>query len=346
MTHAAHEVQIVNKQQYFSELTQRAAVAGPGDRIGVMSMNFAYDEPSVEHLLTELAGAAKRGATALLSVDAHDFIADSLSLAWGRRLQHGASPRHRALAMLREAGVQTIITNVPTVPFTPSIAGRSHIKFGVAGNRVWLGGCNLDNAANIDLMASWEDEQTADWLMNAPLRAAQAGSIRQAQNGEDITLPTTWGAELLVDAGVRGQSRILRTALQLIDEAQDHIIMTCQFFPNSVTARHLTQASKRGVDVTLIYNAPAKHAGVKRLLHTSVKYFQQHIRPAELFAHELAPSNEYLHAKLLVTEKAAMLGSHNYVMPGVTLGTAETTLLTTDRAFAEHALAALKAQLG
>lgn len=346
MTHAAtHEVQFVSKQQYFDDLTQYAAAAGPGDRIGVMSMNFAHDEPAVARLLTELTGAAERGAKTLLSVDAHDFIADSLSMAWGDRLRRGTSLRHQALAALREAGGQVVITNVPTAPLTPSVAGRSHIKFGVTGNRVRLGGCNLDNAANIDLMASWEDEQTADWLMDLPVRAAAAGSVRQAQNGEDIVLPTSWGAQLLVDAGVRNQSHILDNALQLIDEAEEQIIMSCQYFPGSVTAKHLAQAVMRGVDVRLVYNAPAKHAGVNKLLHSGVKLVQQRLQPDALFQHELAPSNEYLHAKLLVTEKETMFGSHNYVKPGVTLGTAEVALLTSDRTFAQQAVAALDAQI-
>jgi hypothetical protein len=52
-----------------------------------------------------------------------------------------------------------------------------------------------------------------------------------------------------------------------------------------------------------------------------------------------------LHAKLIATEKGAIIGSHNYVRTGVQLGTAEIALMRYDTVFARNAIAALRREL-
>jgi hypothetical protein len=46
----------------------------------------------------------------------------------------------------------------------------------------------------------------------------------------------------------------------------------------------------------------------------------------------------HIHAKLIATERAAMIGSHNYVVQGVSLGTAEAAILRNDPQFSEQAV--------
>ena len=53
----------------------------------------------------------------------------------------------------------------------------------------------------------------------------------------------TRAAKVLIDAGVPGQSTIFENALELIDGAQEWLLLTCQFFPNSVTAAMTARAS-------------------------------------------------------------------------------------------------------
>lgn len=336
-----------------AELTERIAKLGKGDRAAVMTMAFMPWDTTIAALLNALGEAAKRGVDVLLSVDAYGFLAnDGIQagpLIWHKELPthlKGAfAKRQRALASLEACGGRVIVTNQPARLLTSPVAGRSHIKFGVINDEVWIGGCNLDNANDIDLMVQWQDKALAGWLMQLPVRAELAGSVHAAQRGKDTTQLTAWGAELLVDAGVRGQSGIMEQALRLVDEAQERILLTCQFFPSRVMARHLARAIKRGIQVDLIYNHPNKHQKPRHLLHHTTRAVEQIMRPGELFLHELPQSQEYIHAKLLITEKAAMLGSHNYVEAGVQFGTAEVALLSKDPAFAADAEAALRSQL-
>ena len=39
--------------------------------------------------------------------------------------------------------------------------------------------------------------------------------------------------------------------MQLIDEARERVLITCQYFPNDVTAAHLQAAYERGVKVEI-----------------------------------------------------------------------------------------------
>jgi hypothetical protein len=52
-----------------------------------------------------------------------------------------------------------------------------------------------------------------------------------------------------------------------------------------------------------------------------------------------------LHAKLLATEQGAMIGSHNYVVQGVTLGTAEAAILRNDPQFSKQAIGVFRERL-
>lgn len=344
---------LLTKREYIAELTERASKLGKGDRAAVMTMAFAPWEPEIATLLDALGGAAKRGANVLLSVDAYGFLAGHGAqlgpLVWHKQLPARMTgvfaERQQALKQLETRGGRVVITNQPPRLLTSPVAGRSHIKFGVVNDDVWIGGCNLDSPSDIDLMAQWQDKALAGWLVALPLRAEVAGSVHAVQHDTDSTRPTAWDAELLVDAGVRRQSHILEQALRVVDEAKERILLTCQFFPSRVMARHLARAVKRGVQVELIYNHPNKHQKPHHALHHATRTVEQLMRPGELFVHELPQSQMYIHAKLLVTEKAAMLSSHNYVEAGVQFGTAEIALLSTNPAFAAEAEAVLRAQL-
>ena len=59
----------------------------------------------------------------------------------------------------------------------------------------------------------------------------------------------------------------------------------------------------------------------------------------------LSASAPKLHAKLLATDQGVMIGSHNYVKFGVSVGTAEITLKSSDPQLAVQARAKLEATL-
>lgn len=188
-------------------------------------------------------------------------------------------------------------------------------------------------------MVGWNDKHTARWLLEMADRMLTTANARVALNDEDAQLKVDEATKLLVDAGEPRRSIIFDKALQLIDEAEKSILITCQYFPHDSVARHLQLAYDRGVKVTIFYNSPRKQPWPYPLLHYIVRERERQRRPASFFEHELPKSANYLHAKLLATEKGAMIGSHNYVVTGVNFGTAEIALLRRDALFAAQATA-------
>jgi phosphatidylserine/phosphatidylglycerophosphate/cardiolipin synthase-like enzyme len=343
-----------NRMAYFRELTAFARQAGQGDRIAVMAMSFDPSAQPVGTLAQALTEAAGRGAQVVLSVDALNFIFNydppQLGPLWFGVKLSTQSPEpfggcFSALEALQEAGGRYVVTNQPKRRFTLPQARRSHSKLAVLNDRVYIGGHNLGRPEDLDVMVSWDDRATADYLFDFTNKVANTGSPRRALHNHDARRQVDDDTILLFDAGVPRQSLILDEALQLIDEAQERIFMTCQYFPGGRTGQHLAAALRRGVDVTLHYSPP-KAQGHEAPAHHLYALREQMRLPAKLFVHQL-PKHYLpkLHAKVLVSEKAAMIGSHNYVVQGVRLGTAEIALHSRDREFGVALVAAVTALL-
>jgi phosphatidylserine/phosphatidylglycerophosphate/cardiolipin synthase-like enzyme len=134
---------------------------------------------------------------------------------------------------------------------------------------------------------------------------------------------------------------IFNEALRLIDSAQEWLVITCQFFPNSITAQHLKQAAARGVKLEVIFSHP-KHHGVIGGLGQQFSILRERSRvPKELFENALSRKDLMLHAKLIACDQGLMLGSHNYVNAGVVLGTAEIAFKSSEAKLARQAVQAL-----
>jgi cardiolipin synthase A/B len=339
--------------EYYRALTEKIAEARPGTRISLATMVFGPGEPPLARLWDELCAAAQRGVRVHVMVDSITFMILEGAVPGPlfffsklpKRLPGAFRKRLAALERLRAAGGTYTVTNPPNSRLANPFAGRSHIKFAVINNLVFLGGCNLGHTQNLDIMVSREDARLATWLLTFEESVAAKISVVQALDGKDTGMATGDRTRLLVDAGAPGQSHIFEHALTLIDAAKERIILTCQYFPNDVTAKHLAAAHARGVDVQIIYNHPDKHPFPLNLLHHSVVLGEKRQRPAHFFTRQLPKPTPYLHAKLLIADQTTMLGSHNYVQAGVTFGTAEIALLSTDPAFTAQALATLERQL-
>jgi phosphatidylserine/phosphatidylglycerophosphate/cardiolipin synthase-like enzyme len=197
-----------------------------------------------------------------------------------------------------------------------------------------VGGCNLAHPNQIDVMVSWQDKQTADWLSVHVQQLIEAGHSRTAFKETDGELKIDDKTRLLLDAGVRQQSLIYDESLKLIDAAQEWIFLTCQFFPGGRTGKHLLAARRRGVRVQIIYSSPWHH-GSEVLGHYAYNLLQRTRFPSEFFKHQLTKDMLMLHTKLVATEQGALIGSHNLTTQGVRLGTAELALLRYETAFAQ-----------
>ena len=330
----------LTRRQYFETLVSLIDQASADQPVYVVTMTFDPSQPIIEALVAALIRAAGRGVTVTLLVDAFNFLVMPNGILPGPRwlgtpytsMRGGYAATYAALERIRVAGGVYQILNEPTrrrVPF----AGRSHIKAAIIGDQVLIGGCNLERPGDSDIMITWSDvkatHQLKDWfdkLVKRPYTVAAFGASDSIVTLHDTT-------QLLLDAGVPDQSTIYDHALQLIDDADEWLYITCQYFPGGPTADHLAAAIKRGVAVTVTYSHPKAH-GQAAFLYYYHQFMQRHRGlPTELFAHRMPASAPKLHAKILSSEKTVLVGSHNYVRQGVRLGTAELALRVTDSAF-------------
>jgi hypothetical protein len=336
---------LTNRVEYFHELQDFARSARGGDRIVIATMSFDPTAPPLAELSHELAAAAARGVKVLLWVDAFTFLSKGIGkLHVSATATEPFGSRFAALEDLRNQGGTYIITNKPLRSFSFAKAGRSHIKFAVLNDRVYIGGNNLERPEQIDIMAGWHNKATADYLSSLAIDVAKAGSPHEALHNQDVRMQLDNGSALLIDAGVPGQSLILSEALQLIDNAKDWICMTCQYFPGGQTGNHLAAALRRGVQVTLYYS-PARSHGKEAPGHFAYERWERLQLPRELFVHRLPATRPKLHAKVLTTEQGAMLGSHNYAVQGVRFGTAEIALRDNSPVFSNALRTAIVEQI-
>ena len=350
---ALEPLTLYTSSDYFRTLTTRIAATKRGSRIALMTMAYDQNEPHIAALVHELTSAAARGVQVYVLIDAYSFLMNRRGTPTGPALYQGKpeasqrpyfQQRYLSLEKLRKNGGHYTVINSPARAFANPYSGRSHIKLAVVDNTAFLGGCNLDTE-QIDYMVSLDDPTTVDYLYELATQVASIKSVRQTLHDTDQTLAVDQRTTIIVDAGKPKQSLIYQSALDFIDTAQEWLVMTCQFFPNTLTAQHLAAAVHRGVRVTLYYNHPRHHAPHMRPVQRAVILAEKTRRPSVLFAHQLPKGSQRLHAKLLASERGAIIGSHNYVTHGVNFGTAEIAIRRYDSAFAQNALQILKGYL-
>lgn len=342
-THAG-DFTFLATREYFAQLITDIHHAKKGDRVLLASMNFESDEPVIQELVHALTQAALRGVQTTLEVDAFNFLAGKYwrpgPLFWRTTLpqtMHGSFGRtYDILHALQKSGVAIVVTNIPTKPLTPPMTGRSHIKISVINDTVYIGGCNLGDM-HLDMMVCWQDNTDATWLYNLMRRRIDNPRTLAAFGTHDLHRQVAHNSQIIVDVGVKHQSAIYEQAFAVIDAAEEWLVITCQFFPNSTTALHLKRAQARGVKVYPIFNHYSAHSIINQPLQHAVTLRERMRMPASFFETELPPGTTYLHAKLIATEKEALIGSHNYVPAGVNFGTAEIALHNKTAAFSRAA---------
>ncbi len=328
---------------YFSSLTDVIDATERGDRVAVASMTFEPSEPLIALLIQALCNAAKRGVDVYVAIDAYTFFVkdttgDDITRAWltGKLSAPAREPyrsRYSTLQKLKACGAHTVVTNAPDRPLSTVPAGRSHIKAAVVNGLVYVGGCNLRSPREIDVMVAWRDKGAANWVFDTITAMARQGTTQKAFGLVDRTYSVDADTLLLIDSGKPRQSIIYDHALQLIDEARKHITITCQYFPGGRTAQHLHAAQKRGVKVEILFSHPAVQGRLGSLGHHAYQLRERTRFPAGFFKLRLDKALPTLHAKIITTEQGAIVGSHNYVTPGIRFGTAEIALLRRDPVF-------------
>ncbi len=344
---------ILDSFEYFDNLLSLISQTKRGDRIALMSMSFEPEEPHIAKLMDGLTAAAERGVHVHFLIDALSFSFDKHDLptgpvVFGKISAEAKRPyfrqKQQVLEKLRLKGGHYRIINRPSRRFVNPYAGRSHIKVAIINDTVFAGGCNL-GTHQIDYMTRLNDASTATWMYEWVTQVAEYNSVRSALDDNDLTWVVDANTTIFVDAGKPKQSLIYEAALDFIDAAEKWLVMTCQFFPNTVTAAHLSAAVKRGVAVTLYYNHPRHHAPYMRPVHHAVIQTEKIRQARSLFIHQLPKDLRRLHAKVIASEQGAIIGSHNYVTHGVNFGTAEIALRRYDQNFSRDAVNALRRHL-
>jgi phosphatidylserine/phosphatidylglycerophosphate/cardiolipin synthase-like enzyme len=328
---------------YFSSLASDVSHTKRGDRVALASMSFEPTEPAIALLVQELCNAAKRGVKVYVAIDAYSFMVkvstgDDITHTWltGNLTPPAREPyqsRYEALRKLENCGVHTVVTNVPGRPLSTVPAGRSHIKAAVVNDLVYAGGCNLHSPEQMDVMVSWHDQSSADWTYETVREMVRQKTTQKAFGLTDRSHRVDDHTQLLLDSGKPGQSVIWDHAMRLIDEAREHVTITCQYFPGGRTAKHLLAAHRRGVKVEILYSHPIVQGRLGSLGHRAYQLREQTRLPADFFKLRLGKTLPILHAKIITTEQGAIVGSHNYVTNGVSFGTAEIALIRYDPAF-------------
>lgn len=336
-----HTYDLFNRHEYFDHVITQCNKAQAGDTIVLATLEFRPDQPKINSIVEALCTAAKQGAHVTFLVDAYSFMLKEGSML-GPVFFRKKDPKQgygqfkkvvKAVHTLREHGVICEVINKPRRPLKNPFSGRSHIKFAVINDEVLIGGCNLSHPDQLDVMVRTVNSRLSQYLVALAADIAAAKIVREALGKKDFHFKIDDETELLIDAGVRRQSVIYDRALALIKNAKHTVYMTCQYFPNASTPTQLAQAHERGVDIHLVYNHPDQHNGALRGVQKHTIALKKKRLPASVFADQLDMDRNYLHAKILLNEHEVIIGSHNFVEMGVSLGTAEIALRSTSPEF-------------
>ncbi len=327
-----NNIEFLSKQAYFHDVTSRIAKCQKGDCVALATMNIDTGD-LVTDLFLALQTASQKGADIYLAYDAYNYISFNKKipgpLFFNTKMPNKVgkfwSRLFSSLQNLETAGVKLSLTNVPKKRFSSPFGGRSHIKYCLINDTVYIGGCNISSTRDIDIMVKITDPKLAKIIKDLAI-ATHKNPNMQEVIGNDKAIKINNDLDLLLDAGYKHQSLIYETAKTLITSATKNIFMTCQYFPNSTTAQLLGRAVKNRIDVKLIFNSPFKHVFPISIVHFLVKKYEQLRSPKQLFSGQLPSKTNFIHAKVLINEKQALVGSHNYVKPGVDFGTAEIAL--------------------
>lgn len=332
-------VEALTEREYLESLTCKLDLAVGGDRVGFLSMALNPGEPLVDNLMESAIGAAKRDVEVTIGIDAYAFMFDSHDRPTGPLVRTGSctsndphfSNKHDLLSSLDDAGVATRILNLPRSRFNLPHAGRSHLKAAaiLAGKsssptEPWyaVGGANLEHTEDCDMMVGENDPTMALVIHGIIQGLVREGTVQGTLGGKDLDI-AAGKKRLLLDVGRPGKSIILENMVEIIDNSNEWILTSSPYGPSGPLAKAMGRAIKdRNVKIFALHNAEGNGrlgSGVMGLLQ---KIERWHL-PDEIYASRLNRGSDFLHAKLVANEQEALASSHNGVLAGTVIGTAE-----------------------
>jgi len=327
---------VYDETTYFEQLVTDLDDIEAGEAVSMSTMNFDPANEQVVSVLRALTSAAVRGAEATLAVDSFalmDARKGALRRVDATTMRGSTVSRAVDTFAASHDRIHAGFTNYPTARFAAKYAGRSHIKSATTPSRLYVGGVSLDATDRLDAMVGVTHPEAAQWVYNLNREAIGSPSVATVLEVRDVVAHLGKDTQMLLDAGVRGQSVTLAKTLDTIDNARKKNTYASEQFPVGVVGRHLMMAQeKRGVEVTVASNHPSKHDRY-RFAHQVILGIERRRRPQSFFAGQVSPESPTLHTKAIATEDIAIVGSHALNGIGVFLGTAELGIMSSNPHF-------------
>lgn len=305
---------------------------GVRPRMGMEAMyvEFYGNEPKV--IFRTLLEAARYGFQTELHLDGFSNVTRDSDLTliptgdpdrkrhrmWVARLATGR------LQILEESGVEIAKTNPAETYMEKALTGvkglsekgfnHRKIYYIDDGKRkvAWIGGMNMARAnfLQIDCMVKITDPTIVDALINQFSKVKEDGRSTEISCAEDTSL--------LADE--RGDKSIIKEkAVEIVGNAKETVFVLSAFPPSGEFMEALQKAIERGVHITYVTTNPAL---VKRALSLKTHRLRTSLLDV-LQGREnqgiplLLPKSQVVHGKaLVVDEKAAIVGSYNFVGEG------------------------------
>lgn len=291
-------------------------------------------------LLTTIEKKAEEGLDAKLHVDYYSLLvtngAFNYLMYFNKKFAH--KEKHRLIARkmfferMEKNGVKLLYTNPPKLfeKIFP-LKGRNHMKIVVIDNNAYIGGINFhdSNINGNDFMVKLTDPRIVSHI------ATLFKKVDRQEKFNDYKVTCTDDTTLLVDSGKIGKSIILDNALNLTQNAQSSVFMTTAFFPDTKMVRTLHALYMKGEEVKVVAPTPRSMNGIYMYVE-KLNYEIMRFRKLK-FPTKMIRSRH--HAKVLIVDrKVAMFGSHNFSGRGVTMGTGEVAIMSTNRILIENLL--------
>lgn len=278
----------------------------------VMEMHSGW---CIDTIADCFADASQRGLDARLNIDTY-------TLAYERTNDKAM------FAKLQRADVRLTFTNIPRV-FPEKLLtqlGRNHIKMVIVDDAAYVGGLNFNdkNFRSGDFMVKITDPKMVETLVDVFHKV----NYQRPQEDYEVAFPD--GTKMLVDAGKRGESLILDTAVQLINNAEGTVRTTTLLAPDGKLLDTLYKAHQGGIIVEAITSDPRRINdifGLVNLGNHALMQLKKKIVP-------MRSSLGDLHAKSLLVDAelaacaVALFGSHNLSARGVQMGTGEIAVVS------------------
>jgi cardiolipin synthase len=301
---------VVLAQDYTAQITQ--LINSAKKRIVIAAMTMRAGEVAGP-ILQAVVNAARRGINVHIVADVFcqhgSNRPDGISHS---RFRHDCAQTRELLNEIHALG--GTVDWVGRIGLNP-YAGRMHCKATIIDDNVFsFGGVNFcdDGFRNIDYMLYVKDAAVANDVHNI------VGNLPAT----NIEMPLNAANTLLYDGGRKGESLIYDRACELAGRARA-VVYVSQMCPTGRLADVLKQAK-----ATCYFNQPAK-TGLKP---STLAQLWDNWRTGTINHYE---GDAYVHAKCMLFElkdgtKAVLSGSHNFSWRGVTFGTKEIALLSTD----------------